>query len=160
MSVRSKLDSPFRQGYADFKAGHECPWPAFTADAKEWEVGWMEARRDGAAPPGPDGKLAGSPADGPAPPPKRTVLYSVSTNSVGLLPGVAKYDGEDEAYDGRRLSDSVWLTGAAVRAGAALPAGWELLTAQGLSVPDKAQVKVRRDGSTVFTAREPAEGQP
>jgi hypothetical protein len=172
MSVRLKLDSPYAQGYADFGAGHPCPWPESTSDAKEWEVGWMEARRDGATSPGPDGKIAGSPLDDSGEsspgwqdrrlpqkrPKERTVSYLISTNSIGLLSGTAKYDSHDEAYEGRCLSGSVWLTGAAIREGAALPAGWELLTAQGLSVPDKAQVKVRHDGSTVLMAREPAKG--
>ncbi len=48
MQIRSKYDNAFQQGYYDYKNGHDvCPFEDFTVDAQEWEVGWMQSRREG-----------------------------------------------------------------------------------------------------------------
>ncbi len=47
MSIRPKQQSPYAQGYADYKLGAMCPFDEGSPDAQEWEVGWMDARRDG-----------------------------------------------------------------------------------------------------------------
>lgn len=48
MSIREKCASPMAQGYSDYTRGYnECPFEDGSLDAHEWELGWMESRRDG-----------------------------------------------------------------------------------------------------------------
>ena len=42
--IRAKQSSPVQQGFADDRAGVECPFPEGSYDAQEWEIGWMRAR--------------------------------------------------------------------------------------------------------------------
>lgn len=47
MNIRTRQVSPYAQGYEDYKSHHQCPYEDGSMDAQEWELGWMDSRRDG-----------------------------------------------------------------------------------------------------------------
>lgn len=47
MSIRTKEQTPYGQGWADYKIGAQCPFEEGSNDAQEWELGYMDARRCG-----------------------------------------------------------------------------------------------------------------